>query len=237
MERDEFPCQGDESRLGRAARRAHAAADRAYQALTRPDRSLEPAMHKKPWLATLLSLLVVGAGQLYNRQLLRAALLFLIFYGAGLLLLAAYLLLGLWEAALPTRADLAYVGQFVWLGLWLFAIVDAYRTAWLLKTGRRVVRYGFLRQGLFAAVGMVPVAGALAPVETVAPDEVGKPVGAVAADLARERLLKWLLVRLLRLGCLGLGVLLVALGLVLGVHFLLTLGGLALLAAILLFLV
>ncbi|HXG10739.1 MAG TPA: hypothetical protein VNK04_13360 [Gemmataceae bacterium] len=237
MKPDDIARKVRESRLGQAADRAHAAADRVYQALTRPDRPLEPETHKKPWLAALLSLLLVGAGQLYNRQLFKAVFLFLIFYGVGLVLLVAYFVAGFWEAALQTRAELAHVFQFVWVGLWLFAILDAYRTAWLLKTGKLVVRYGFLRQGLFGAAGLIPVAGVLAPSETVAPEEVNKSVGAVAADLAKERVLKWLLVRIVRLGLLGAGAVLVILGLALDVHFLLTLGGLAVLAGIVLFVV
>lgn len=225
------------SRAGQAAGQAHAAADRVYQSLVRPDRPLGPESHKKPWLAAFLSLVVVGAGQLYNRQLLKAVFLCLLFYAVGLLLLAAYLVLGLWEAAQNVRADLAYVFLFVWCGLWLFAVFDAGRTAWLLKTGKRVIRFGFLRQGLFSAVSFIPIAGTLAPTEIVAPEDMNRQVGEVAADLAREHVFRWVVIRVLRFACLGIGVLLVALGMVVQVHILLTLGGLMILAGIVLFVI
>lgn len=226
-----------ESRLGQAALQVHSAADRVYQALTRPDRPVGPELHKKPWLAGLLSLLVVGAGQLHNRQLFKSVFLFLIFYPVGLLLWFLAWVLHWTLGTGRVLTDLHYIYQIVWVGLWLFAVVDAYRIARLLRAGKLVVRYGFLKQGLFTAAGFIPVAGALAPGETVAPDEVDRSVGAVAVDLAKDKAIKWVLIRVVRYGLLAVAALLLVIGLAAGIDFLLTLGGLVLLGAILLFLV
>lgn len=237
MKPEDVARQVRKSTLGQKASQAHSAADRVYQKLTRPDRPLEPETHKQPWLAALLSFLIVGAGQLYNRQFIKALVLFVVFYVLGALLLIVYLLLAFWEAAQTVRGDLAYVVEFIWIGLWLFAVIDAFRIARLLKQGRLLVRYGFLKQSLYAAAGFIPFAGALTPAETCAPDEVNKKIGEVAVDLAKERAFKWAVIRLLRYSALIAGAILIILGLVLNLHLLLTLGSLCILGAILLFLI
>lgn len=224
------------SKVSQAARGAHAAADRVYQAVVQPDRPIEPEVGKKPWLAALLSLCVVGAGQIYNRQLYKAVMLFLAFYVVGGALLLLYPLLN-WLFKLGARLpELVYTYEIVWGSLWLFAVVDAYRTAEALRTGQLVVRYGWLRQTAHVAAGFIPFVGMVVPSETVRPDEVNKSVREAAKDIARERVLEWVVVRVLRYTGIGLGVVLILCGVIFGIRPLITFGGLAIVVGVLLFL-
>lgn len=234
----EEPCEraaDDDPRS--AASKAYATADRVYQKLTRPDRPLLPEKDKKPWLAALLSLVVVGAGQLYNRQLAKAVLLFGLFFVAGGVVLLAYVILNHFYQIGERLPELATAFQLIWGSLWLFAVVDAYRTAQALRAGRLVVRYGFLRQGLYAAASFLPFAGALIPKETVAPEEANRSVGAALKEVAKERVVAWLVLSVLRVACLVVGVILLLVGLIAGNSLWITAGALAVAAGIILFLV
>jgi TM2 domain-containing membrane protein YozV len=70
---------------------------------------------KNPVLAAVLSFLVCGLGQIYNGDLLRGSVLFLLF-------LVLFVVFWTLEAK-PT------IGLLVLLSLWIFGIVDAYRVA------------------------------------------------------------------------------------------------------------
>jgi hypothetical protein len=219
------------------ARRALSQAHQFYQKLTSPDRPPEADRGKQPGRAALLSLLLPGAGQIYNRQRARGVLLFflvVIVGGVGLLL---FVLLRLIDTLRP---HLDTVGPYLlipWAGLWLFGVVDAWRTAAALRDGRLLVRYGLRRQGIHAALGFVPVLGQMVPAETVSADEVEQSLGQVAKKEVKGRVVKWLLVRLVRFGSLGLGLLLLLLGLLLANQTLTLVGGLFLVAGVFTFLV
>lgn len=227
------------------ARQVQAAADKVLQAVTRPDRPLEAETSKKPWLAGLLSIVLVGAGQLYNRQLVKALALLLIFYVVGAVCFLLYGLLGWmlsWEFLHESvhtvirrlRAmDDAFL--IIWAGLWIFAVVDAFRTARALRAGRLLVRYGFLRQGGFAIINFIPFLGALTPCETVAPEDVNTSVRQVAAELARKRLTDKFVVPIARLACLAIGAVLLILGIFFDLHILYTMGVICVLAGLVLF--
>src|SRR5262245_14766502 len=103
--------------------------DRVYQTLTRPDRPVGPQPDKKPWRAALLSAVVVGAGQLANRQLEKAVLLFLASYGLVFLLLTGWLVYWLVNRPEPILEHLFRVGVGVAAALWLVGVIDAWRTA------------------------------------------------------------------------------------------------------------
>lgn len=234
--------KAQETQAGQAVQKTHAAADGIYQKLTRPDRPLEPDPTKKPWLAALFSLLAVGAGQLYNRQLVKAILLFLAFYVLGTVLAVVYSLLGWvleWEglagwlrivAVRLRELDNAFL--IIWAGLWVFAMVDAWRTASALRSGRLFVRYGFLRQGGFALASFIPFLGMLIPSETASADDAQPSLRDVATDKVRDHVRKRFVVPLLRYSCLAVGLLLLVVGMTVDVHILYTLGALVVVAGI-----
>lgn len=68
-------------------------------------------MNKKPLVAALLSLLLAGAGQMYNRDFLK-----------GIILLLAAFTLYAASSAIPTFL-------LVGVGVWVFSIYDAYTRA------------------------------------------------------------------------------------------------------------
>ena len=72
------------------------------------------------WVATLLSLLVPGLGAAYNGQTSKALVHFALFASC-------------WQMAAVTNAVAFFVLGA--LGVWLFAAVDAYRTAELIRAG------------------------------------------------------------------------------------------------------
>lgn len=215
-----------DSRVSQTAQSAHDAADKVYQLLVRADRPLEADSQKKPWLAVLWSMLLVGGGQLYNRQLAKALCLALLTYGVGGLLLAGWLLVhwlhgfaepeGWGQATGQFFIRLGLAVPFVCGGLWLFAIVDAWRVAAALRRGELVVRYSFLKQTAYFAAGFIPVAGVLSPEETCAPDDVHKRLGSAVKDHVVERLVMRFLKRVLKIGFLVLGLLPLLLGAYLG---------------------
>jgi len=202
--------------VGRTASKAHDLADAVYQKLTAPDRPIEPEPDKKPWLAALLSLLAPGLGQFYNRQLAGAVALFFLAVVINVPLLLVWALLSWLEGytepdgwAHATLGFLARLGigvPVVLGGLWLFGIVDAWRTAAALRDGRKVVRYGFFRQTGYLAAGFVPGASYVLPEETVTPAEVKEALGTVAKKRIIARILRRVLKRFLQLGILLLGV-------------------------------
>ncbi len=235
MESEELTGSPARERARATGERAYASAERLYQAAIRPDRPLYPETGKQPWLAALLSALLPGTGQLYNRQLVRAGILFLCWSGTGLLLLVLWLL----ERSFHLGArvpELVYTFRVLWACLWLFGVVDAYRMAVALRAGKLVVRYGFLRQLAHGAAGFVPFVGAAVPGETVRPEELDRDLGTAAREIARDRLLEWAVVRTLRYVCLATGIILIVAGIATGIRPLISFGGLALAAGILLFL-
>jgi TM2 domain-containing membrane protein YozV len=82
-------------------------------------------MKKNPGVAALLSFFFVGAGQIYNGQILK-----------GILMVLAFWVLGAISLAL-TLADSLYGGLTNWLwlllpfllALWFYGIFDAYKMA------------------------------------------------------------------------------------------------------------
>jgi TM2 domain-containing membrane protein YozV len=70
-----------------------------------------PKPKKKPWLAGLLSFLVMGMGQVYNKQYKKGVLLYIVGVFFSILALINYWL------------------YFVLIPIWLYAIYDAYKTA------------------------------------------------------------------------------------------------------------
>jgi TM2 domain-containing membrane protein YozV len=217
-------------------RKALDQAHQYYQKLTRPDRPPEADRGQKPWLAALLSLLLAGAGQIYNRQLGKGVLLFFLVYVVGGMGLLLFVLLRLIDAL---REHLDAVGPWLlipWVGLYLFGVVDAWRTAAALRSGKLLVRYSLRRQGIHAALGFVPFLGQVVPAETVAADEVDQSMGEVVKKEIKARAVKWVLVRLLRLFLLGLGSILLLVGVVLGNQTLTIIGGLFLVAGVFTFL-
>ncbi len=72
------------------------------------------------WVATLLSLLLPGLGAAYNGQTTKALVHFALFASC-------------WQMAVVTNAGAFFVLGA--LGVWLFAAVDAYRTAQLIRAG------------------------------------------------------------------------------------------------------
>jgi hypothetical protein len=218
-------------------RKVYTTADRLYQALTEGDRPIEPDLGKKPWLAALLSLLIVGAGQLYNRQLAKAAWYFVAAYVPTSIILLIYLLL--WAFVDPesspgwlvTLADyfrlIAFLVPFLFCIIWLFAVMDAYRTAVLLRAGKLGVRYGLRRQAVHMAVGFVPVVGEFVPEETVEPTIKRLTIGDMIKEEVRSQLIKRIVKRLVGFGCMFLILFLLLVGLVIGGVIVLTSGGLA----------
>lgn len=231
-----------DSKVGQTAQTAHDAADKVYQALVRPDRSVAPETDKKPWLAALWSALFAGAGQLYNRQLAKALWLMVLTYGVGGLLLVGWLLLhwlsgqtdpeGWVHATAQFFIRLGWAIPIVGGGLWLFAVIDAWRTAAALRRGELVVRYSFMKQTAYLAAGFIPVAGALTPEATCSPDEVHKKIGAVVKDHALQKIVKWFLKRVLKIGFLVLGMLPLLLGAFLDWPVLVVFGAVAVLAGL-----
>jgi hypothetical protein len=182
---------------------------RVYQSLTRPDRPVGPDPLKRPWRAAALSAVLVGGGQLANRQLEKGVLLFLAFYGLLFLLLTGWLIYWLVGRPEPILVHLFRVGLAVAAATWLVAILDAWRTARALRDGRQVVRYSLWRQGLHLIVGKLPVIGAMVPDETVAPDEVKQTAGQAVKEAVKGKVIEWVVVRVLRYAALLLGVILI----------------------------
>lgn len=73
-----------------------------------------------PFVATLLSLLCPGLGAAYNGQTVKALVHFAVF-------------VGLFQMAILTGGTLLFV--FGFLGMWLFAALDAWRTAQAIRSG------------------------------------------------------------------------------------------------------
>lgn len=201
--------------VGRTASKAHDLADAVYQKLTAPDRPIAPEPDKRPWLAALLACALPGLGQFYNRQLAKAIALFFLAVVVNVPLLLIWALLswldgytdpeGGTHAALGFLARLGVGVPVVLGGLWLFGIIDAWRTAAALRDGRKVVRYGFFRQTGHMAAGFVPGASYVLPEETVTPEEVTAALGTVAKKRIIARIIRRVLKRFLQLGILLLG--------------------------------
>lgn len=73
-----------------------------------------------PFVATALSLVCPGLGAAYNGQTSKALIYFAVF-------------VGLFQMAVLTEAMSVFVLGF--LGMWLFAALDSFRTAWLIRSG------------------------------------------------------------------------------------------------------
>jgi hypothetical protein len=153
----------------------------AYEAVFRPDRPPGADRDRRPSVAAALSLLLAGAGQLYNRQLFKALVIMGVVYLIGGTLLIAWAVL---HAFLPETGDgwgiatgrfflrLGSVVPIIAGGLWLFAVLDAGLTAARLRAGKIVVRYSFRKQAAMAAASLVPGAGMFVPKETCPASEL-----------------------------------------------------------------
>ena len=84
--------------------------------------SYNPNAHRQtsPFLATILSLICPGLGAAYNRQTMKALVYFAVF-------------VGLFQMAVLTGGMPLFVLGFI--GMWLFAALDAFRTARLIRSG------------------------------------------------------------------------------------------------------
>jgi hypothetical protein len=141
--------------------------------------------HRSPAHAALLSGLFLGAGQIYNRQLEKAVLLWIwaaVQLGSGLLLL----LMGLLGTWVPTTAVRPPLGDFIadragtvllcWLAagilLWGLGVRDAWTSAAAINRGEVVIRYPLQRQAvhLLAShlLGFIPFVGFFFPPGVVA---------------------------------------------------------------------
>ena len=104
----------------------------------------------QPWIAVVLSLCCPGLGHLYCGRLLRGLVLFLV---SLLILPVAAVVAGL---ASSTGALIGLILSFLGLlGLWLFAVVDAWRTAARCQDPSRHDYQRALVYALFVAVGVV----------------------------------------------------------------------------------
>lgn len=83
--------------------------------------SAAPAVRKNPGLAAVLSFVVCGLGQIYNGELLRGIVMFVLY---------VVLFLLFW-AIVPNFT----IGLLVPIALWIFGIVDAYRMAEQMNRG------------------------------------------------------------------------------------------------------
>jgi hypothetical protein len=164
----------------------------AYEALCRPDRPAGTDRDRKPLTAAALSLLVAGAGQLYNRQLFKALAIALVVYLLCGALGLAWLVLSVFlpESSTGWGSAIGHFFQRLGLavpivggGLWLGSVVDAWRTAAALRAGRIVVRFSFRKQFAMAAAGFVPGAGLIIPSETC---EAAATAGMSESELARH---------------------------------------------------
>ncbi|GIW82139.1 MAG: hypothetical protein KatS3mg105_3946 [Gemmatales bacterium] len=222
--------------FSQSLRKAYDTADAVYQSATRADRPLEAQPHKKPWLAALMSFLIVGSGQLYNQQYVRAFLLFVFFYVGGAVVTAVFFLFHwllaneavVWSwAVVVARYGFMLRDSFIliWATIWVTGILHAYLTAKALRDGKLFIRYGLGRQLVFAICQLVPVASALVPSETV-PDNGDPSLAAAATDAVREHAVKRLLWFPLKATSFLFGILLIAVGMALEIAWLVTVGGL-----------
>jgi len=76
--------------------------------------------HTSPFFATVLSLICPGLGAAYNGQMVKALVYFAVF-------------VGLFQMALLYKGAALFVLGF--LGIWLYAALDSWRTAQLIRTG------------------------------------------------------------------------------------------------------
>lgn len=111
---------------------------------------MNPSSGRQPWVAAALSMCCAGLGHVYCGRLGRGLVLFLL---SLLILPAAAIVAGL---AMSTFALVGLlVSLQVLLGLWVFAVVDSWRTA---ARGCDVARHEYQRPllyALFIAVGVV----------------------------------------------------------------------------------
>jgi hypothetical protein len=164
----------------------------AYESLCRPDRPADADRDRKPVVAALLSLLIAGAGQLYNRQLFKSLVVAFVVYVICGILLITWLLL---HWLLPDTGDgwgmkigrfflrLGLMVPIVGGGLWLFSVLEAFRTAAQLRAGEIVVRFSFKKQLAMTAATFVPAAGLIVPSETCSAAETA---GMTEAELAKH---------------------------------------------------
>lgn len=179
---------------------------------------LPPISPRDPSRAVVCSALGIGWGQMYNRQLDKAVLLWIwtaIVLGLGAVLGFA----GLLGSRLPrgmVRPPLAdWVGDHgglvlgLWLGLllmiWAGNVRDAYLSALAINEGRIRIRYGLRRQWVHLLgsqlLGLIPIIGFLFPPGIVA-EGIDAAHGRRAPDhktLIREggqALLEWALTRI-----------------------------------------
>lgn len=184
-----------------------------------------PTPHRSPGRAAALSLLVIGAGQVYNRQLEKAVLLWIwagIHLGVGVLLLVLGLL-GSWVPRTFPRPPLGDMiadhggGVFLfWLLagmlLWGFGVRDALVSARRINAGEIVIRYPMQRQMVHILasqlLGNIPLVGLFFPPGVVAEaiDATHQRRGPDHGRLVREggqALLEWAATRIAVWGLIG----------------------------------
>lgn len=173
---------------------------------------------RSPLRAALYSAVLPGAGQIYNKQLDRAVLLW-ITWAVLLAIGVSWLVLGALAALLRPPVPDPPVGDWIarspwlflllwlvgWLLFWTAGVRDAWRTAEALNRGEVKVRYGMRRQAVHVLAsqifGLIPLVGFLFP-----PGVVAEAIDAARARrtpdarrLAREggqAVLEWLVLRL-----------------------------------------
>ena len=173
---------------------------------------------RSPTLAALYSVLLVGGGQLYNRQLEKAVLLWiwmaiLLVAGAALFVLG---LLGHWVPRTVVRPPLGdWIADHragvagVWLvlpvTLWAISLRDAWVSAGRINRGEIVIRYSMRRQMVHVLashlIGFIPLVGLFFPPGVVAEaiDALRDRRGPDRQRLVREggqALLEWAVTRL-----------------------------------------
>lgn len=214
----------------------HTIADQLFQAITKADQPIEPDVTKKPWLAALWSIVIIGAGQLYNRQLAKGIWYFVAAYVPTGIVVGVYFLLSAlvdpetspgWLVMLTDYFRLAsLLVAFLFCLLWGFAAMDAYRTAILLRDGQLAVQYGLKRQALHMAVGFVPGVGELVPDETVKLEAKRPSLAELFQAEVRQRIVRRIVTRLVGFGCMFVLMLLLLVGLIIGVLMMVSAGGL-----------
>lgn len=173
--------------------------------------------HRSPGKAALWSLLFLGGGQVYNKQLEKAILIWIwgaLVFGSGLVML----LLGLLDRVLPPAVTRPPLGDWInahggslflgWLVvlllLWAANVRDAWVSAGRINRREVRVRYSMRRQMVHVVgsqlLGLIPVVGMFFPPGVVAEalDAVRHrrgPDRARLLDEGRQVLLEWMLTR------------------------------------------
>lgn len=213
-----------------------------YARVCRPDRDVEKDRSRNVLVAGLLSAVFPGLGQLHNRQLIRG-IWWLVLTSVVLIVWGVFAVLTWWpfgEDAVDWRGStgraLDRTGiafMVITIGLWAAGVYDAVRTAVLLRTGRLFVRFSQKKQLAFAAAGLVPFAGTLTPDETCTLDELNPDLAGTVIQRIVQRMIARKIRRLMMIGVVALGLVPILAGAVFAIPWLIVVGGLVVLAAML----